>query len=288
MNKIYNGECLEIMSTLPDGCVDMVFCDLPYGTTQNEWDVLIPFDKLWAQYNRVVKENGAIVLTAQPPFDKILACSNLKNFKYEWIWEKNKATGHLNAKKMPMKAHENVLVFYRKMPTYNPQKTTGHKPFGAVKPRDNIPKPEKKRNYNHLSKTFGNDGKTTDRYPRDVQKFPVINNDSPFKFHPTQKPEEMIEYFIKTYSNEGEVILDNCMGSGSTCIACINTNRQYIGIEKDTDCYEVAKDWIETYLYMRELQGVPHEELDHAPCNPLLNALNCTSEQNHAHGRPLE
>ena len=112
-----------------------------------------------------------------------------------------------------MKAHENVLVFYRKMLTYNPQKTTGHKPFGAVKPCDNIPKPEKKRNYNHLSKTFGNDGKTTDRYPRDVQKFPVINNDSPFKFHPTQKPEEMIEYFIKTYSNEGEVILDNCMGS---------------------------------------------------------------------------
>ena len=276
MNQIYNGECLDIMSTLPDGCVDMVFCDLPYGTTQNEWDVLIPFDQLWEQYNRVVKENGAIVLTAQSPFDKILACSNLKYFKYEWIWEKNKATGHLNAKKMPMKAHENILVFYRKMPTYNPQKTTGHKPFGAVKPRDNIPDPGKKRNYNHVSKTFGNDGKTTDRYPRDVQKFPVINNDSPFKFHPTQKPEEMIEYFIRTYSNPGDVILDNCMGSGSTCIACINTKRQYIGIERDPECFEIAKGWIDTYLEMIELQGFPEDNnvtVGQVAQNPLESAL---------------
>ena len=153
MNQLFHGDCLEIMSTLPDGCVDMVFADLPYGSTQNSWDSIIPFDKLWASYKRVVKEDGAIILTAQPPFDKILACSNLKDFRYEWIWEKNKATGHLNAKKMPMKAHENVLVFYRKLPTYNPQKTTGHKPFGAVKPRDNIPPPDKKRNYNHVEKT---------------------------------------------------------------------------------------------------------------------------------------
>ena len=115
---LLNGECLEIMSTLSDDCVDMVFCDLPYGTTQNSWDSLIPFEPLWEQYRRIVKENGAIVLTAQSPFDKILACSNLKDFRYEWIWEKNKATGHLNAKKMPMKAHENVLIFYRKLPTY--------------------------------------------------------------------------------------------------------------------------------------------------------------------------
>ena len=276
MNQIYNGECIEVMSTLPDGCVDMVFCDLPYGTTQNEWDVLIPFEKMWEQYNRVVKPNGAIILTAQPPFDKILACSNLKHFKYEWIWEKNKATGHLNAKKMPMKAHENVLVFYRKIPTYNPQKTTGHKPVGAVKAWDNRPDPGSKRKYNHLKKTFGNEGKTTDRYPRDVQKFAVENNDSPFKFHPTQKSEEMIEYFIKTYSNPGDVVLDNCMGSGSTCIACINTKRQYIGIEMDTECFEIAKDWIDTYLEMIRLQGfpedpsVPDEEAAH---NPLMDAM---------------
>ena len=216
------------MSTLPEGSVDMVFCDLPYGTTQNSWDSIIPFDELWSAYNRVVKRNGAIILTAQPPFDKILAYSNLKDFRYEWIWEKNKATGHLNAKKMPMKAHENILVFYRKLPTYNPLKTTGHKPFGAVKPKKNIPEPKKKRNYNHMKETFGNDGNTTDRYPRSVQKFPVINNDDALKFHPTQKPIGMIEYFVKTYSDEGDVILDNCMGSGSTVIACRNINRQYI------------------------------------------------------------
>ena len=157
---------------------------------------------------------------------------------------------------MPMKAHENVLIFYRKLPTYNPQKTTGHKPFGAVKPRKNIPEPDKKRNYNHLSETFGNDGTTTDRYPRSVQKFPVINNDNPLKFHPTQKPVGMIEYFIKTYSNEGDTILDNCMGSGSTCIAAINTGREYIGIEADEEYFNYAKEWI-----------------DKVENNPLLNVI---------------
>ena len=243
-NKLYRGECIEIMSTLPDGCVDMVFADLPYGSTQNSWDSLIPFDKLWEAYTRVVKEDGAIVLTAQPPFDKVLACSNLKDFRYEWIWEKNKATGHLNAKKMPMKAHENVLVFYRKLPTYNPQKTVGHKPMNAVLPRDNIPEPDKKRNYNHVDKRLGNVGGGTDRYPRDVLFFPVINNDDPLKFHPTQKPVSLIEYFIKTYSNPGDTILDNCMGSGSTCIACINTEREYIGIEFEEEYYKLAQEWI--------------------------------------------
>ena len=244
MSKLFHGDCLEIMSTLPDGCVDMVFADLPYGTTQNSWDSLIPFDKLWEEYGRVVKEDGAIVLTAQPPFDKILACSNLKYFRYEWIWEKNKATGHLNAKKMPMKAHENVLVFYRNLPTYNPQKTVGHKPMNAVLPRDNIPEPDKKRNYNHVDKRFGNVGGGTDRYPRDVIYFPVINNDDPLKFHPTQKPVALIEYFIKTYSNPGDIILDNCMGSGSTCIAFINTDREYIGIEFEEEYYKLAQEWI--------------------------------------------
>ncbi len=246
MNRLFHGDCLEVMSTLPDGCVDMVFADLPYGTTQNSWDSLIPFDKLWEAYYKIVKEDGAIVLTAQPPFDKVLSCSNLKDFRYEWIWEKNKATGHLNAKKMPMKAHENVLVFYRKLPTYNPQKTTGHKPMNAVLPRDNIPEPDKKRNYNHVDKRLGNSGGGTDRYPRDVIYFPVINNDDQLKFHPTQKPVSLIEYFIKTYSNPGDTILDNCMGSGSTCIACINTDRKYIGIEFEEEYYNRAKQWIES------------------------------------------
>ena len=267
MNKIYQGECIEIMSTLPDGCVDMVFCDLPYGTTQNDWDCLIPFDDLWREYNRVVKENGAIVLTAQPPFDKILACSNLKHFKYEWIWEKNKATGHLNAKKMPMKAHENVLVFYRKLPTYNPQMTQGHKPMNAVLPRDNMPAPDKKRNYNHVDKRLGNPGGGTTRYPRDVLQFPVINNDDPLKFHPTQKPVPMIEYFIRTYSNEGDVIMDNCMGSGSTIIACKNTNRQYIGIEYSEEYYQKAEDSIESYDKIDPF--VTNEELSQKQLNGL-------------------
>ena len=247
-SEIFLGDCLSVMEDLSDNSIDMVFCDLPYGTTQNKWDNVIPFDKLWSAYNRVVKENGAIVLTSQQPFTSQLIMSNPNQFRYEWIWEKNKATGHLNAKKMPMKAHENVLIFYRKLPTYNPQKTTGHKPFGAVKPRNNIPEPKEKRNYNHLSQTFGNDGTTTDRYPRSVQKFPVINNDNPLKFHPTQKPVGMIEYFIKTYSNENDVILDNCMGSGSTCISCINTNRRYIGIESNEEYFDMAKNWIEDHV----------------------------------------
>ena len=184
------------------------------------------------------------MLTAQPPFDKVLACSNLKEFRYEWIWEKNKATGHLNAKRMPMKAHENILVFYRKLPVYHPQKTTGHKPFNAVKPKKNIPAPKEKRNYNHVSETFGNDGTTTDRYPRDVLKFPVMNNDNPLKFHPTQKPLGLIEYMIRTYTNEGEVVLDNCMGSGSTGVACQNTGRRFIGIEREEKYYEKAVEWM--------------------------------------------
>lgn len=243
---LFCGDCIEIMSTFADSSVDMVFCDLPYGTTQNSWDSLIPFEDLWREYRRVVKPNGAIVLTAQAPFDKVLACSNLKDFRYEWIWEKNKATGHLNAKKMPMKAHENILVFYRKLPTYNPQKTTGHKPMNAVSPRDHVPEPEKKRNYNHVSKVLGNPGGTTERYPRDVLRFPVMNNDDPLKFHPTQKPPALIEYFLRTYSNEGDVILDNCMGSGSTGIACLNAGRDFIGIEMDADYYQKAREWIES------------------------------------------
>ena len=271
MNKLFHGDCLEVMSTLSDSCVDMVFADLPYGTTQNSWDTLIPFDKLWEQYYRIVKKNGAILLTAQSPFDKTLACSNLKDFKYEWIWEKNKATGHLNAKKMPMKAHENVLVFYRKLPTYNPQMTDGNKPMNAVLPKDNIEKPDRKRNYNHVDKRLGNIGGGTLRYPRDIIKFPVINNDDPLKFHPTQKPVKMIEYFIKTYSNPGDVVLDNCMGSGSTCIACIFSNRKYIGIESDRDYYEKAKSWIKD-IEENPLQNFFSVTLT-KPSTPLPNAL---------------
>jgi site-specific DNA-methyltransferase (adenine-specific) len=244
--KLINGECIEEMTKIEENSVDMVFCDLPYGTTRNSWDSVIDLNLLWQQYNRIVKDTGAIVLTAANPFDKILAMSNFENFRYDWIWEKNKATGHLNCKKVPLKSHEYVLVFYKKNPVYNPQFTFGHKPMNAVKPKKNIPSPEKTRNYAHLDEHFGNPGGETKRYPRSVIKIPVINNDDKLKWHPTQKPVQLPEYFIKTYSNEGDVILDNCMGSGSTGIACINLKRKFIGIEMDTDYYKNAKNWIES------------------------------------------
>ena len=244
-STLYHGDCLEVMKTIPDNHIDMVFCDLPYGTTRNSWDVLIPFKELWEQYDRIVKDNGAIILTSQQPFTSQLVMSNIENFRYEWIWDKNKATGHLNAKRMPMKSHENICIFYKKIPIYNPQKTTGHKPFNAVNPKSDIPAPKKLRNYGHISTTFGNAGTTTDRYPRTIQKFPVVNNDNPIKWHPTQKPVELIEYFIKTYSNAGDIILDNCMGSGSTGVACVKTDRKFIGIEKDEKYFNRASDWIE-------------------------------------------
>ena len=243
--KLYNGDCLDIMTKhIDDKSVDMIFCDLPYGTTRNSWDSVIPMDSLWKEYNRVIKPNGAIVLTAANPFDKYLALSNIEDFRYDWIWHKNKATGHLNCKKVPLKAHEYVLVFYKKFPTYNPQFTYGHKPMNAVSPKSNIPPPDKERNYGHLDSTAGNPGGTTRRYPRTVLEIPVINNDNQNKFHPTQKPVGLSEYFIKTYSNENDIILDNCMGSGSTGIACINTNRKFIGIEIDNDYFKSAKKWI--------------------------------------------
>ena len=220
------GDCLELMKDIPDGSIDMILCDLPYGTTKNKWDSVIPFEPLWEQYNRVIKDNGAIVLFSQMPFTVDLVASNYKYFRYEWIWEKLSASGHLNANRMPMKKHENILVFYKKLPTYNPQFTEG-KPYVATystyssnygKQKDNV--------------TTINDGK---RYPVDIIKF---NNDR--DLHPTQKPVELLEYLIKTYTNEGEVVLDNCMGSGSTCVACVNTNRHYIGFEKEPKYYDIA------------------------------------------------
>lgn len=245
--ELFYGDCIDIMEEkLEPNSVDMVFSDLPYGTTQNKWDSVIDLSSLWRLYHKVVKDNGAIVLTAQPPFDKKLAISNISNFRYEWIWEKNKSTGHLNAKRMPLKSHENILVFYKKLPTYNPQMWESEKPMNAVKPRDNMPEPdEMRKNYNHLSKRLGNPGGSKIRYPRDVVHFPVVNNDNPIKIHPTQKPVELCEYFIRTYSNEGDVILDNCLGSGTTGVAAWKTGRNFIGIENTEYYYNKAKERIE-------------------------------------------
>lgn len=251
--KLYNGECLDIMSKqISDESVDMVFCDLPYGTTRNSWDSVIPLDLLWEQYNRVVKPNGAIVLTAANPFDKYLAISNIKDFKYDWIWHKNKATGHLNARKLPLKAHEYVLIFYRKTPTYNPQFTYGHKPMNAVKPKKHRPRLKETRNYGHVKATDGNPGGSTRRYPRTVIDIPVENNDNKEKFHPTQKPIKLSDYFIKTYSNEGDMVLDNCMGSGSTGVSSIALNRKFIGIELNKNYYKLAKSRIEKSIGIKK------------------------------------
>ena len=239
LNKIYNEDCLEGMKKMPDKSVDMILCDLPYGTTRNKWDAIIPLDELWQQYNRVIKDNGAIVLTAQTPFDKVLGVSNLKMLKYEWIWTKYSGTGHLNAKKMPMKNHENILVFYKKLPTYNPQMTKGT-PYTQKSGRASS-------NYNPQERvTTVNDGY---RYPLTVQKFKSEKG-----LHPTQKPVELFEYLIKTYTNEGETVLDNCMGSGTTAIAAINTNRNYIGFELDEEYYNLANERISKTLKSETLE----------------------------------
>ena len=235
LNEIYNEDCLEGMKRIPDKSVDMILADLPYGTTRNKWDSIIPLDPLWEQYNRIIKDNGAIVLTAQTPFDKVLGCSNLKHLKYEWIWQKDAGTGFLNAKKMPLKDHENILVFYKKPPTYNPQMRTGFKPYTTTK--------------GHHGTNYGSDkGATTvsdgERYPLTTMKFPRDSN----KLHPTQKPVALFEYLIRTYTNENETVHDNVMGLGTTAIACINTNRNYIGFEMDTNYFNLANERIERHL----------------------------------------
>ena len=238
LNKIYNEDCLVGMNDIPDKSIDMILCDLPYETTKNKWDLIIPLDELWAHYNRIIKDNGAIVLTAQTPFDKVLGVSNLKMLKYEWIWEKTSATGHLNAKKMPMKAHENILVFYKKLPTYNPQKTTGHeRKVSTAKHKRNS---KNSSNYGESSATTYD---STERYPRSVQLFSTDKQKS--SLHPTQKPVALFEYLIRTYTNEGDLVLDNCMGSGTTGVAAVRLNRNFIGIELDPKYFEIAKQRIE-------------------------------------------
>jgi site-specific DNA-methyltransferase (adenine-specific) len=225
---LMNGDCLELMKEIPSGSVDLVLCDLPYGTTQNKWDTVIDLEKLWEQYKRIC--TGAVVLTAAQPFTSSLIMSNVKDFKYQWIWEKSKATGHLNAKKQPMKAHEDICVFSANL--YNPQKEAGipYKPNGGKSKLDN---------YGDFAavREGSEDGR---RYPRTVIRFgheikPV---------HPTQKPVALMEYLIRTYTNEGMTVLDNCMGSGTTGVACVNTGRKFIGIEKDEAYFEIAKNRI--------------------------------------------
>ena len=225
------GDCLELMKNIPDKSIDMILCDLPYGTTRNKWDSVIPLDKLWEQYSRIIKDNGAIVLFSQMPFTAELVHSNLNLFKYEWIWQKENGTGFLNAKKMPLKIHENIEIFYKKTPTYNPQMRKGFKPYSQMSGRGSS-------NYGEQIRVQTiNDG---ERYPIDIIEFKRDKE----KLHPTQKPVALLEYLIKTYTNEGGAVLDNCMGSGSTGVACVNTNRNFIGIELSEEYFNIAKERI--------------------------------------------
>ena len=226
MIKVIQGDCLEVMKDIPDKSIDMILCDLPYGTTRNSWDSVIQLDLLWEQYNRVIKNNGAIVLTAQTPFDKVLGVSNLLFLKYEWIWVKQQGTGFLNSKKMPLKATENILVFYKSPPTYNPQMRTGFKPYACKSGKGS-------NNYGEqVQVVTKSDG---DRYPLNWIEVSYDKD----KLHPTQKPVALFEYLIKTYTNEGDTVLDNCAGSGTTGVACKNLNRNYILIEKEQEYIDI-------------------------------------------------
>ena len=231
-NIIYHGDCIEGMKILPDNSVDMVLADPPYGTTQNKWDTIIDMGLFWKEIKRVTKENSAILLFSQMPFTATVVMSNPKMFRYEWIVEKNNPTGFLNAKRMPLKCHENVLVFYNKLPTYNPQMIQG-----KVHGRGGVGGQSK--NYSSYS---GTKRVTSNTYfPRDVLKVQWRPSFSR-TYHPTQKPVSLCEYFIKTYSNKGDIILDPFIGSGTTAVAAINTERKYIGFEKDAKYFEVAKN----------------------------------------------
>ena len=241
LNKIYNEDCLEGMKRIPDKSVDCIICDLPYGVLNKwnkhvQWDRIIPFDKLWEQYSRVIKDNGAIILFGQGMFTAQLMMSNLKMWRYNLIYKKGNCTsGFLNARRMPLRNHEDIMVFYKKLPTFNPQMTVENKVHGRSKPCS------KNSCYGHFKNV------TT---PWSNERFPVSVIDIPREYivkHPTQKPVALIEYLIKTYSNEGETILDNCMGSGTTAIACINTKRNFIGFEIDKEYYNLSIDRIKNH-----------------------------------------
>ena len=239
LNKIYNEECLEGMKKIEDKSVDMILCDLPYGTTACKWDTIIPFEELWEQYKRVIKDKGAIVLFGSEPFSSYLRLSNIKLYKYDLIWDKNKGAQPQLAKIQPMKSHENISIFGEGRITYNPQMEKG-KPYT----RKNKGSSDKDNMIKTLKPiTQINSGY---RYPKTIHKF-SRDFSAQTRIHPTQKPIALFEYLIKTYSNEGETVLDNCMGSGTTAIACINTNRNYIGFELDEEYYNASLDRIKKH-----------------------------------------
>ena len=231
MLNLMQGDCLERMKEIPDGSVDMVLTDPPYGTTACKWDSIIPFEPMWEQLKRVIKPNGAIVLFGSEPFSSALRMSNIKNYKYDWVWVKESGTGFLNSRKQPLRNNEQVLVFYKKQALYRPQMRKGFKPYKI------------KRDGRSNSDNYGDQVSCTtvsngDRYPLNTLTFPRDKS----RQHPTQKPVALMEYLIKTYTNEGETVLDFTMGSGTTGVACVNTNRKFIGIELDEIYFSIAKE----------------------------------------------
>jgi site-specific DNA-methyltransferase (adenine-specific) len=248
-STFYQGDCLVEMDKIADKSVDMILCDLPYGTTSCKWDSVIPFEPLWKQYERVIKPNGAIVLTASQPFTSVLVTSNLKLFRYEWIWDKVQPTGALTVKKMPMKQHENILVFYKSQPIYNRQMTDRKKEDLRVNAVRNKNNQKTNFGYEHtggMIMKYAKDYDPTKVNPKSI----LIYSKQPTRaknLHPTQKPIALFEYLIKTYTNEGETVLDNCMGSGTTGVACKKLNRHFIGIEKDEKYFEIAVSRVSAY-----------------------------------------
>ena len=240
--QLVHGDCLEAMKAVPDCSVDMILADLPYGTTQCAWDVVIPFADLWREYLRIAKPEAAIVLCAAQPFASMLVASNPQDYRYEWIWEKGNATGFLNAKKQPLRAHESAQVFYRKQPVFNPQMTTGHER-----------KTSKRKTVN--SECYGKalaltEYDSTERYPRSVQFFSSDKQSG--TFHPTQKPVAWMEFLINTYSNPSQTVMDNTMGSGTTGVACVNLGRKFIGVERDADHFGTAQERIAAAITVRD------------------------------------
>ena len=241
MVNLLHGDCLELMKDIPDGSVDMILADLPYGTTACKWDTIIPFDLLWEQYNRVIKDNGAIVLTASQPFTSTLISSNLKGYKYNWVWEKSKASNFVQVKNQPLKNFEDICIFTKdgKRANYYPQMTEGE----PYKPRAGKKKTEV---YNEIpNHTFRNGSKGL-RYPKAIQYFKTSESEGKV-YHPTQKPIALFEYLIKTYTDEGDLVLDNVMGSGTTGIACKNLNRNFIGMELDEGYFNIATNRIKNH-----------------------------------------
>jgi site-specific DNA-methyltransferase (adenine-specific) len=233
MIDLRHGDCLEVMKSIADKSIDAIICDLPYGTTACKWDTVIPFEPLWKQYKRIIKDNGAIILFGQEPFSTTLRMSNLKDYKYDWIWDKVKPGAFASAKYQPLRQHELISVFYKNFGAYKPQ---------MIK-RD---KSKTSKQYSEsLSANCTIDGKErtyTEYYPKTILKYSNANQKG--KVHPTQKPVDLLEYLVKTYTNEGDTVLDNCMGSGTTGLACKNLGRKFIGIEQDAKYFEIAKNRI--------------------------------------------